>query len=72
MTLIWTVLYKLEVLKIIDNVVIKNIIIRFSSGVVFVSEAAQMMKRSLSSYHKETLILHLLTNVQHCHLLALL
>ena len=59
MTLIWT---------IIRNLVMKTLLLRFRPMVPAVSSSrtSQMMKISLSSRHKETLILHLL------HLLTLL
>ena len=64
MTLIWT---------IIRNLVMKTLLSRFRPMVPVASSSrtSQMMKISLSSHHKETLILHLL-HQQHCHILTLL
>ena len=64
MTLIWT---------IIRNLVMKTLLSGFRPTVPAASSSrtSQMMKISLSSCHKETLILHLL-HQQHCHLLSLL
>ena len=64
MTLIWT---------IIRNLVMKTLLSRFRPMVPAASSSrtSQMMKISLSSRYKETLILHLL-HQQHCHLLTLL
>ena len=61
MTLIWT---------IIRNLVVKTLLSGFRPTVpaVSLSRTSQMMKISLSSCHKETLILH----QQHCHLVTLL
>ena len=63
-TLIWT---------IIRNLVMKTLLSGFRPTVPAASSSrtSQMMKISLSSCHKETLILHLL-HQQHCHLLTLL
>ena len=57
----------------IRNLVMKTVLSGFRPTVPAASSSrtAQMMKISLSSCHKETLILHLV-HQQHCHLLTLL
>ena len=64
MTLIWT---------IIRNLVVKTLLSGFrpTVPVASLSRTSQMMKISLSSCYKETLILYL-PHQKHCHLLTLL